>query len=81
MEKEDNPIAEKDEIGNYIYMDIIPNTYVLPGDYSIFIEEFKRNPAAMWIMKPSSSAQGKGIFLVNKINQLKKWETSAKQPF
>jgi tubulin polyglutamylase TTLL1 len=81
MEKENNPIAEKDEQGNYIYMDIIPNTYILPGDYTIFVEEFRRNPNIMWIMKPSSKAQGKGIFLVNKLNQLKKWATSSKLPF
>jgi len=35
----------------------------------------------MWIMKPSSKSQGKGIFLVNKINQLKKWSTTSKVPF
>ena len=81
MEKENNPIAEKDEQGNYIYMDIIPNTYILPGDYTIFVEEFRRNPNIMWIMKPSSKAQGKGIFLVNKLNQLKQWATSSKLPF
>jgi tubulin polyglutamylase TTLL1 len=56
MEKENNPIAEKDEQGNYTYMDIVPNTYILPGDYTIFVEEFRRNPNITWIMKPSSKA-------------------------
>lgn len=32
-------------------------------------------------MKPSGRAQGKGIFLVNKLNQLKKWATCSKIPF
>jgi len=32
-------------------------------------------------MKPSGKSQGKGIFLVNKLNQLKKWASSSKQPF
>ena len=36
MEKEGNPLAEKDAIGDFIYMDIVPNTYILPGDYTIF---------------------------------------------
>lgn len=62
-------------------MDIIPQTYILPGDYSLFVEEFRRNQSAMWIMKPSGKAQGKGIFLVNKLNQLKKWATCSKLPF
>ena len=37
------------------------------------MEEFKRNPSAMWIMKPTNMAQGKGIFIINKLSQLKKW--------
>jgi tubulin polyglutamylase TTLL1 len=56
MEKENNPLAEKDEAGNFLYMDIVPNTYILPGDYTIYVEEFKRNPNFMWIVKPSAKA-------------------------
>jgi tubulin polyglutamylase TTLL1 len=39
-------------------MDIIPQTYIFPGDYNIFVEEFRRFPNATWIMKPSHKAQG-----------------------
>jgi tubulin polyglutamylase TTLL1 len=83
MEKENNPIAERDDNGNLIHMDIVPLTYILPGDYVIFVEEFKRNPQAIWIMKPTSSYQGKGIFLVNKLKQIQRWSTVAasKMPF
>ena len=70
MEKENNPIADKDEAGAPLYMDIVPLTYNLPSEYTIFAEEFKKYPNATWIMKPTSRAQGKGIFLVNKIKQL-----------
>jgi tubulin polyglutamylase TTLL1 len=28
--KEANPLAEKDDKGNFIYMDIVPLTYTLP---------------------------------------------------
>jgi len=56
MEKENNPIAEKDESGGMIYMDIVPLTYLLPGEYTIFAEEFKKYPNATWIMKPTSRA-------------------------
>jgi tubulin polyglutamylase TTLL1 len=45
-------------------------TYILPGDYTIFVEEFKKNPNTTWIMKPTSRAQGSGIFLVNKLKQI-----------
>ena len=81
MEKEGNALAEKDERGDFLYMDIVPMTYILPGDYTIFVEEFRRKPDEMWIMKPTARAQGKGIFLVNKLNQLKKWATNSKLPF
>lgn len=56
MEKEGNPLAEKDEKGDFIHMDIVPTTYVLPGDYTIFVEEFRRKPEETWIMKPNASA-------------------------
>lgn len=54
-------------------MDFVPVTYMLPTDYSLFVEEFRRNPNSMWIIKPSGRAQGKGIFIVNKLHQIKKW--------
>ena len=31
--------------------DFYPTTYNLPGDYSLFVEEFKRT-GQVWIMKP-----------------------------
>ena len=80
MEKENNPIAERDENGNLMYLDIVPMTYILPADYTIFVEEFKKNPNATWIMKPTSRAQGSGIFLVNKLKQIEKWARTSKLP-
>lgn len=41
-EKENDPIAEKDEQGNFVYLDIVPTTYILPGDYTLFVEEFRK---------------------------------------
>jgi tubulin polyglutamylase TTLL1 len=38
-------------------------TYLLPADYTLFVEEFRRNPNAMWIMKPTSRSQGKVLSL------------------
>lgn len=59
--------------GTFEGMDFIPTTYSLPGEYALFVEEFRRFPQATWIMKPTSKAQGKGIFLINKLSQLRKW--------
>ncbi|KAI2649912.1 putative tubulin polyglutamylase TTLL9 [Labeo rohita] len=32
--------------------DFFPCTFVLPSEYHIFVEEFKRSPGSTWIMKP-----------------------------
>lgn len=56
----------------------VPTTFALPSDYALFCEEFRRNPSATWIAKPTGKAQGRGIFLVSKLNQLKKWSTGQK---
>ena len=51
----------------------VPTTYMLPADYSLFVEEFRRRPNTTWIMKPTSKARGICIFIVNKLSQIKKW--------
>ncbi|KAG1679692.1 hypothetical protein FOA52_006211 [Chlamydomonas sp. UWO 241] len=61
-------------------LDIIPTTFVLPQDYALFVEEFRKAPNAKWIMKPSSKSQGKGIFLINKLSQVKRWSSSNLPP-
>lgn len=73
LEKDLNPIAVKDDEGNYVYLDFIPKTYLLPQDYTLFAEEYKKNPRLTWIIKPSAKARGEGIFLVNRLSQVKKW--------
>lgn len=32
-------------------------TYILPADYSLFVEEFRRSPNCTWIMKPAGKSQ------------------------
>ncbi|CAM9615612.1 unnamed protein product [Ectocarpus sp. 4 AP-2014] len=49
-------------------------TFVLPSEYGMFVEEFKRSPGAVWIMKPIGRAQGRGIFLFNKLSQISEWK-------
>ena len=62
-------IKEGKPIDNF---DFLPLTYILPGDMSIFLEEFKRNPSILWILKPSNRSQGSGVVLINKLNKVKK---------
>ncbi|KAI9103831.1 tubulin-tyrosine ligase family-domain-containing protein [Phlyctochytrium arcticum] len=53
--------------------DFLSPSYVLPGEHALFTEEFKRNPGSVWIMKPVGKAQGKGIFLINRMSQISGW--------
>lgn len=54
-------------------LEITPPTYVLPADYALFLEEFKRRPGSVWIAKPIGKAQGKGIFLLKNLKQVQEW--------
>uniref|UniRef100_A0A0G4IG39 Tubulin--tyrosine ligase-like protein 9 n=1 Tax=Chromera velia CCMP2878 TaxID=1169474 RepID=A0A0G4IG39_9ALVE len=65
------------------FLDFVPASYLLPTDYSLFLEEYRKNPTATWIMKPANKAQGRGIFLVSRLGQLKKWSKlhNSKNPF
>jgi len=58
--------------------DFVPVTYLLPADYTLFVEEFRRSPNCMWIMKPTARSQGKGIFIINKLAQIKKWSSQSR---
>ena len=53
---------------------IVPKSFVLPLEYNLFLEEYKRKQsdpdANVWIMKPVGRAQGKGIFLVTHPKQI-----------
>jgi len=57
-----------------------PTTFVLPMEYSMFVEEFKKQQAggAIWIMKPVGKSQGKGIFLFDKLSQVSGWRQDPK---
>jgi hypothetical protein len=66
--------------------DFFPATFVLPSEYGLFLEEFKHgggkasaaaagnSSSSTWIMKPIGKAQGKGIFLFNKLSQISDWK-------
>eukprot|EP01105_Mastigella_eilhardi_P015342 TRINITY_DN3500_c0_g1_i1.p1 TRINITY_DN3500_c0_g1~~TRINITY_DN3500_c0_g1_i1.p1 ORF type:complete len:513 (-),score=130.26 TRINITY_DN3500_c0_g1_i1:117-1655(-) len=78
LEKEGNPLAARGPDGSYLYLDIIPTSFVLPSEYSIWLEEFKKNPKQVWIVKPAAGARGNGIFLINNPKDLRAWAPPSK---
>jgi len=55
-----------------------PMTYYMPNEYTLFLDEYKRSPNQLWIMKPVGKAQGRGIFIITNQNQLINWKNSLK---
>jgi hypothetical protein len=55
--------------------EIIPTTYILPQEYPQFMKDFNQSKHKKWIFKPATSAQGKGIELVNKLSKAKRLKT------
>lgn len=52
-----------------------PISYTLPTEYSMFVEEFKKEKG-LWIMKPVGKSQGKGIFIITKPSDISDWKKS-----
>jgi len=48
--------------------------FCLQTEYHMFVEEFKKNPGQIWIMKPVAKSQGKGIFLFRKLKDIVDWK-------
>jgi len=65
--------GKADEAQKY---NVCPVTFVVPQEYSLFVEEFKKYTGATWIMKPVGRSQGTGIFLINKLAQIQQWKPS-----
>ncbi|MEW5296752.1 MAG: hypothetical protein WDW36_000011 [Sanguina aurantia] len=62
-------------------LDILPETFVLPHEHALFVEAFRKEGGlGTWIMKPTGSSQGKGIFLINKLSQVRQWSNSSLPP-
>ena len=54
---------------------ILPDTYLLPDEFADFFAEFHQvksteGKRSLWIIKPNASSQGKGIYLIDDINDI-----------
>lgn len=77
MKKKKRQLEKEGKVEEANAYDFIPMTFLLPREYSMFVEEFKR-VGGIWIMKPIGSAQGKGIFLFSRLSEISDWKTDFK---
>lgn len=52
------------------FYDFYPETYCLPSDRNLLVEEFKNFSRKNFIVKPEASSEGKGIYLARKLEDL-----------
>ena len=53
----------------------VPNTYLLPEEYSLFKSQSDSSSDKLWIVKPGDKARGIGIFIIDSPNKLPKYLT------
>jgi len=63
-------MVEMQEVYGRKAFEFIPDTYVLPEEFADFYAHFHNDRESSWIVKPPASSQGKGIFIVNSVNQV-----------
>ena len=54
--------------------DFLPSSYVLPGDHDEFVQKSKKEKGP-WIIKPTRLSRGRGIYLIDKIDQVPRNDT------
>lgn len=64
----DNQVVDQ----NTNEFDILPTTFHLPIEYDQFLVEFRKYQKSLWIMKPFDGCQGDGIYLVNRLLEVKR---------
>ncbi|XP_062511137.1 probable tubulin polyglutamylase TTLL2 [Corticium candelabrum] len=55
--------------GRTVY-DYFPDGYILPNDYTKFVEACRRHSSRLWICKPADLSRGRGISLLRDMNEL-----------
>jgi len=52
------------------FMESIPRSYILPSQQTDFDAYFEANPGTWWLLKPRASCCGRGIKLINSVEEL-----------
>jgi hypothetical protein len=52
-------------------LSFIPESFILPNEYKFLQEAMEKDQLGIWIVKPVSSSQGRGIYITNNILEVK----------
>jgi len=50
--------------------DFVPSSYLLPAEFPILLQDSVKMSKRIYICKPVSSSQGKGIFLTDDVDEV-----------
>lgn len=67
-----NSMQKHSKIVNADIINFLPATYLLPHEYKFFEIDYQEHPNSIWIMKPLDRCQGNGIFLIDKLPEVKR---------
>lgn len=75
-----NLVRMQEKFGKAAF-DLAPDTYILPEEFGDFYNHYQKlkqheSKKNVWILKPANSSQGKGIYLIDDINDVNVEETS-----
>ena len=71
-------LRREDRASEAAQFDFFPVTYLLPMEYGVFVEDFKRQTdKPVWIAKPTGRSQGRGIFLFTDLKDVKVWKKAS----
>lgn len=75
-----NMVKMQEKFGRQNY-DIVPDTYILPNEYKEFVQHFnmlsqKEPKKNIWIVKPANLSRGRGIHLIDSLNDVVVDDTS-----
>ena len=65
-----NNISKMQTLYGYRHFNFIPKTFVLPQEFPLLLEAEEKEPMKYWIVKPSASSQGKGIYVTNNVLEI-----------